>query len=142
MNVFIIGTPIDTAKVLDNRRLNKQIIECKQILKAIDGDTKAWVNHPATLQYKNHRRWLFSYMMCLIYYKDNQMWGAEQWSKEAEEYKPYWHTENYFTQMKRRLFTKNNEHYSQWSHLGESEINMYYVNNKWKYYKNGKVIEL
>lgn len=28
MNVFIIGSPIETAITLDNRRLNKQIIEC------------------------------------------------------------------------------------------------------------------
>ena len=30
MNVFIIGTPLETAKILDKRRFNKQIIECKQ----------------------------------------------------------------------------------------------------------------
>ena len=51
MNVFVIGSPIETAKCLDPRRLNKQIIECKQILKAIDGETKAWANHPATKMY-------------------------------------------------------------------------------------------
>jgi hypothetical protein len=37
MQVFIIGTPLETAKVLDNKRLNKQIIECGQILDAING---------------------------------------------------------------------------------------------------------
>lgn len=39
MQVFIIGTPFETAKSLDKKRLNKQIIECKQILKAIDGES-------------------------------------------------------------------------------------------------------
>lgn len=29
MQVFIIGSPYETAKVLDKKRLNKQIIECK-----------------------------------------------------------------------------------------------------------------
>lgn len=32
MQIFIIGTPFETAKALDRKRLNKQIIECQQIL--------------------------------------------------------------------------------------------------------------
>ena len=32
MQVFIIGTPFETAESLDKKRLNKKIIECKQIL--------------------------------------------------------------------------------------------------------------
>ena len=35
MQVFIIGSLLDTAMCLDKKRLNKQIIECQQILKAI-----------------------------------------------------------------------------------------------------------
>lgn len=31
MQVFIIGTPLETAVALDKRRLHKQIIECKQM---------------------------------------------------------------------------------------------------------------
>ena len=142
MNVFVVGTPLETAKVLDTRRLNKQIIECKQILKAIDGETKAWANHPATVQYKFHRRWLFSYMMCLIYYKEGSQWAAEQWNNEALRYTPYWHNDKFITQMKRRLYTKDNNHYSQWEKLGESDINMYYVNNEWRYYRNGRKINV
>ena len=38
MQVFIIGTPLETARVLDNKRLNKQIIECGQILDATAKD--------------------------------------------------------------------------------------------------------
>jgi hypothetical protein len=37
MQVFIVGSPLETAKALDNRRLNKQIIECQQILDALNG---------------------------------------------------------------------------------------------------------
>lgn len=29
MNVFVVGTPIETAMILDKKRLNKQIIECR-----------------------------------------------------------------------------------------------------------------
>lgn len=35
-------------KTLDKRRLGKQRVEAKQILKALNGETRGWVNHPAT----------------------------------------------------------------------------------------------
>lgn len=41
MQIFIVGSILETAKALDKRRLNKQIIECKQILAAIDGESTA-----------------------------------------------------------------------------------------------------
>ena len=40
MQVFIIGSALETAQALDKKRLNKQIVECKQILNAIEGKTK------------------------------------------------------------------------------------------------------
>jgi hypothetical protein len=66
MQVFIIGTPLETAMALDRKRLNK---------------------------------------------------------------------------MKRRLYSKDNEHYKQWAYLGESEVNWYFVDGEWRKYINGKRIE-
>ena len=44
-----------SASCLDNRRLNKQLVECQQILNALlVSDTKGWVNHPATLMWKGY----------------------------------------------------------------------------------------
>jgi hypothetical protein len=43
--------------------------------------------------------------------------------------------------MKRRLYTKNPEHYAQWAHLGKSEENWYFVDGVWRKYVNGKRIE-
>lgn len=34
MQIFLIGNVLETAKCLDSRRLNKQIIEVKQIISA------------------------------------------------------------------------------------------------------------
>lgn len=141
MQVFIVGTPIETAYALDKRRLNKQIIECNQILKAINNESKAWANHPCTLQYSGFREWLKHYVNCLTEYKNGNQFMAEQWSMWADIYKPIWHTKEYFNQMKRRLYTKDNEHYKQWKDLGESDVNWYNVKGKWKYYKNGKIIK-
>ena len=141
MNVFVVGTPFETAKALDSRRLNKQIIECRQILKAISGESKAWANHPATLQYKNHVVWLTYYTKCLEEFKGGFIQKAEYWNNVAKNFTPDWHCEDYLNQMKRRLYTKDSNFYSQWKDLGTSEVNWYFINNTWKYYKNGKVVE-
>ena len=77
MNVFIIGTPLETAKALDKKRLNKQIIECGQMLKAIAGESTAWKNHPATKMYNYHQEWLKLYMHCLNAYRLNNINAAE-----------------------------------------------------------------
>lgn len=69
MQVFVpFKEPLKTAQCLDKKRLNKQIIECKQILAAINSK-KAWSNHPCTKMYKEHREWLNEYMLCLKYYR-------------------------------------------------------------------------
>ena len=53
----------------------------------------------------------------------------------ADSYKPNFQTEEYFENMKKRLYTKNKGHYKQWESLGESYENWYWVDNKWKIYK-------
>ena len=142
MNVFIIGSPLETAKALDKRRLNKQIIECLQILNAIMGGAKAWRNHPCTLQYKNNVCWLDEYFQCLVAYRDNHIEVAKKKSLFADSIAPSFHTQEYFDQMKRRLFTKDSKHYAQWAHLGTSEVNWYFIEGEWRYYENGKRINI
>ena len=45
----------ESAESLDNKRLNKQILEAYQILKVLSGQSPsgAWRNHPAVLMWKN-----------------------------------------------------------------------------------------
>ena len=141
MQVFIVGTPFETAKALDKRRLNKQIIECKQILDALNG-AKAWSNHPCILQYRGYEKWLMNYMGCLIRYQAGASTMANisnQWCKIHGT--PPFHTQDYFDQMKRRLYTKDPVHYAQWAHLGTSEDNWYFVDYEWRIYRNGKRIK-
>lgn len=140
MQVFIVGTPLETAKALDPKRLRKQIIECKQILDALQGN-EAWGRHPAVLQYRGYEQWLRHYMTCL----NSVMCGANDVAKiasfEADEVRPYWHCKEYYEQMKRRLHTKEPEYYKQWLYLGESQENWYFVGGEWRKYINGKRIE-
>ena len=139
MNVFIVGTPWETVMALDKLRLNKQIVECQQILDALDGK-KAWSKHPATLQYRGHEVWLKRYRDCLECYRDGLYRVARGWSALADIRKPPFHTDEFFAQMKRRLYTKNPEHYAQWEELGASKENWYWSPAEQKIikYVNGK----
>lgn len=141
MQVFIVGTPLETAMALDGLRLNKQIIECRQILDALNG-AKAWSNHPCVLQYRGHERWLEHYHDCLLFYRRGYYDLAKIESHYATDCHPIdWHTQAYYDQMKRRLYTKDPEYYKQWADLGESRENYYYVDGQWRIYKDGKRVQ-
>lgn len=51
-----------TAQILDQKRLVKQLLEGRQILSALAGETKGWVNHPATRMWKGHETQLVGYL--------------------------------------------------------------------------------
>lgn len=144
MQVFIVGSPLETARALDPKRLRKQIIECRQILDALNG-AKAWSNHPCVLQYRGHEFWLRFYKRVLE--EVQKSGGASIRSKyfnyRARETTPDWHTQEYYDQMKRRLYTKDKEHYKQWAYLGTSEENWYWSQEQgsWRKYVNGKRVE-
>ena len=140
MQVFIVGSPLETAMALDQRRLNKQIIECRQILDALNG-AKAWSNHPCVLQYREHKQWLYEYMQCLEQFAMGRLYTPRMYSDFADKYRPDWHTQEYYDQMKRRLYTKDKDYYKQWSWLGKSDENWYFVDDEWRKYVNGKRIE-
>lgn len=138
MQVFIIGTPLETARALSKRYLNNQINEAKIILDALNG-AKAWSNHPCVLQYRGYERWLEHYHDCLLFYRRGYYNLAKVESHYATDCHPIdWHTQEYYDHMKRRLYTKDGIHYAQWSHLGKSDYNLYYVDGEWRKYVNGK----
>lgn len=67
MQTFLpFSTPADCAEVLDNKRLNKQILECYQILKVISTNGKAWRNHPAVLMWDGSENELWRYTMAMV----------------------------------------------------------------------------
>jgi hypothetical protein len=74
MQIFCpYANPIKIARCLDNKRLNKQILECIQILSANTGIDVGWkipkyvYNHPNTLLWKNGSRYLIKYCHILIF---------------------------------------------------------------------------
>jgi hypothetical protein len=57
---------IFAAQYLDNKRLNKQILEGYQILKVLSTNGKAWRNHPAVLMWEGHEFELVKYINQMI----------------------------------------------------------------------------
>lgn len=69
MQTFLPYKDFDkTASVLDSKRLNKQILECYQILKVLNNpDPRAgWRNHPAVKMWRGYENALFDYTLCMI----------------------------------------------------------------------------
>lgn len=67
MQTFLISRSFaDTMRCLDYRRLGKQRVEAFQILKALRGETKGWVNHPATRMWRGDEDALQYYLHCAI----------------------------------------------------------------------------
>jgi hypothetical protein len=54
-----------SAKVLDSVRLNKQIIECKQIVSVLLGESEGWKNHPAVRMWEGCTDALIHYGLCM-----------------------------------------------------------------------------
>lgn len=144
MQVFVVGSPLETAMALDKARLRKQIIECHQILAAIHGEGKGWIHHPVVLMYSepNSVRWLQMYADILEGYLSGYT-GLVEADREARLITPPFHTPEFIKQMKRRLYTKNPEHYKDWDEFGESQDNYYWSPTKkaWLMYRNGKHLE-
>ncbi len=142
MQVFLVGTPYETAIALDYRRRNKQIIECNQILKAIENPGAGWFNHPVVKMYTYNTDFLRHYKATLELYRAGRLDEAMKESEIALRYKPTFYCEKLFKQMKRRLYTKDNKFYEKWSDFGETNVNLYYVDYQWVAYKNGKKVPL
>ena len=52
---------VESAKCLDNKRLNKQGVEALQILNTLTGKSQGWKNHPAVKMWKGHEYSLCRY---------------------------------------------------------------------------------
>jgi hypothetical protein len=89
-----------TASVLDYRRLGKQRVETLQLLRALNGETKGWANHPAARMWRGHESLLALYgcMICDEWkrrgYTDNMTPRIAEYfkifGKPSESSKPPW----------------------------------------------------
>ena len=138
MQVFIPEVdPIQVAKVLDKKRLNKQIIECDQILKAISGESTAWRNHPVVKMYAPYVDWLMYYQACLISYKTHApIIMSEPPRPPFIGYRPL------HLAHRARLYQKDATHYVLYTYESDYTENNWYVDgNIIKEYRLGRLIK-
>jgi len=111
-------------KSLDNKRLGKQRVETLQILNALAGKSKGWVNHPATKMWRNHEWALTKYgmWMCLEWkdrgFKDTTFDKIYDLRKESfdprdYEFPSWWGDMDVHESHRSNLLRKMPEHYSQ-----------------------------
>lgn len=122
MQTFMVHENYDiTAKCLDDKRLGKQRVEAYQILKALRGDydkTGAWVNHPATVMWRNHQGALCNYgiAMCLEWRKrgfDDTLLFQFLDSNTGKHNKPWWvNNELLHLTHRSNLIRKNSDYYT------------------------------
>lgn len=144
MQVFVVGSPLETAMALSRKHLRNQINEAHVILAAIHGEGKGWIHHPVVLMYSepNSVRWLQMYADILEGYLAGYT-DLERADREAREITPDFHTPEFIRQMKSRLYSKDKEKYERYAEYGESDCNWYWspTQQKWLVYRDGKLIE-
>lgn len=136
MQVFIIGSILETALDLDKRRFHRQLSEARILQRAIKGENE-WKG-PLVDMYRYCYTWLSMYIMVFEAVKVNDLAFARYMSEQAELIKPNWFCEEYFNNMKARLYTKDKEYYKKWEEFGESHVNMYWVDNEWRFIEQEK----
>lgn len=86
--------------------------------------------------------WLWYYRETLESYMMGLLTLAKQYSYQCDYYfRPSFLTQDLCDQHKRRLYTKAPELYPQFSELGTSEENWYFVDGRIIKYKDGKQIK-
>ena len=141
------------AQCLDNRRLLKQILECKQILNALNNGGP-WSNHCITRTWRGYDKALVSYMNYCISEASSR--GIGKFSSEiVNSLRLAYHScpwasqfcvdrpplpQDYFERYQLHLLHKDKEHYSKFFPFYENTPSGYYALNKagtaWQLYSS------
>lgn len=118
-----------SAESLDYRRLGKQRVETWQLIRAINGETKGWRNHPASVMWRDHVPALAVYgaTMCREWirrgYNDSMLPRFEliiSGAPGALELPAWLGNENFHESHRSNLIRKFPEHYKlQWPDVPE-----------------------
>lgn len=124
-----------SAACLDRLRLGKQRVEILQILNALSGKSKGWINHPAVRMWKGYEGYLAYYgeAICNQWikrgYKDTlypKMIQYIEYFKDTYVCPPWLGDERFHSSHRAALLKKNYQWYSQFGWKEEPEINYYW----------------
>ena len=110
-----------SAQALDNKRLGKQRVEVLQLLRALSGESKGWVNHPACKMWRGYELSLIGYglIVCDEWvgrgFKDSCYDKILQFEKkfaDASGYRPQWLNIEFITAHRSNLIRKNPDYYA------------------------------
>lgn len=120
-----------SAAALDNKRLNKQLLEGRQIYKILSTNQRkgAWINHPAVRMWRNYDNGLFEYLVAI---KDECLYRniatEKNWDAITEMHKwnwnrgsgivmpPWWGDERIHESHRNNLYIKDSEYYVDFVH--------------------------
>lgn len=118
---------------LDYRRLGKQRLEVLQLLRALHGETRGWVNHPATRMWRGHEQALVAYgvIACGLWvargYKDTCLEKIMVYDKPGVPYTyPKWFGGILHATHRAALLHKMPEHYSQFGWNEQPKLDYYW----------------
>lgn len=138
MKVYIIGTAYETAEILSKADINKQINECAQIVKALNGKMYVFKKNNITRMYYHYKEWLELYIKVLDHYRNGIFGIAKKYSDECEKIKPPFHVPMYFDNIKRELFTKDKKTYERFREYGTTAVEFLFINGEWSFMRYGK----
>ena len=117
MQTFLpVESFVESAKILDYRRLGKQRVEAKQILSALRDGT-GWKNHPATKMWAGYEPALTFYMNTMIEewigrgYKNTML---IDWDIDCKRRYPHWFGGEIHSTHRSALLHKDTTFYSQY----------------------------
>ena len=131
MQIYVpYSDPLKVAMCLDRKRLHSQIREAGLVYDSILG-IKRWKGVLIEM-YRPYTLYLKYYIEVLKCYRD----GVEcDWKKVDP---PHFLTEEFCEHHQRRLYSHAPDKYPQFAHLGFSNENWYWENNRIIKYLNGK----
>lgn len=115
---------IESAKVLDYRRLGKQRVECYQILRSLSGESSGWKNHPAVRMWEGYEEALRQYQRAMILEWINRGYRNTLSIPVSNSYVlPKWFGDDSFHASHRsNLLRKNPVWYGQWGWKEPNDI--------------------
>jgi hypothetical protein len=142
MQVFVPTDDLTSnGKYIDKKRLNKQLLECCQILNVIldipnaKGEIrKGWRNHPAVLAWRYNPSGLLAYTLALISYADERGIRTENYltklksmpcQPDPQDLPAWWGVDEIHSSHRSRLLQKGFEELMKYGNLDKTTIGWY-----------------